>query len=294
MWYEQETCIGGIGFFSGGMEALTEFIKNLEPGTGCAFVVVQHLSPDNSSLLTELLSRQTSLPVEVVDKDVKPQPDHVYITPPNHDIVYELGALVLKEPAEIIGPKPSVNRMLHSMAAAEDIFSVGIILSGTGTDGASGLAAIKPAVGIQWAGGIDFPASLAFASLVKFNVASLAGKTIDSATLNLETNSAPVGYYPQNFQIAAVAIGWIASTVTWNMMSSFQYYTNSWQTFLYPTYAGKTCSINLTATVQYWANGTYTNNGLGFLSTNYGYYPGNITSLDAYEFYIPTLTVTYH
>jgi two-component system CheB/CheR fusion protein len=140
-----------LGSSAGGMEALTEFIKNLKPGIDCAYVVVQHLSPDNSSLLTELLSRQTTLPVTVIDEDVKPEPDHVYITPPNHDIVYELGELVLKEPAEKIGPKPSVNRMLHSMAAADDIFPVGIILSGTGTDGASGLAAIKSAGGLTLA-----------------------------------------------------------------------------------------------------------------------------------------------
>lgn len=148
---DKKPVLVALGSSAGGMEALTEFIKHLESGTGCAFVVVQHLSPDNSSLLTELLSRQTSLPVKVVDKKVTPQLDHIYITPPNHDIVYELGALVLKEPAEKIGPKPSINRMLHSMAAAEDIFPVGIILSGTGTDGASGLAAIKSAGGLTLA-----------------------------------------------------------------------------------------------------------------------------------------------
>jgi hypothetical protein len=141
---------------------------------------------------------------------------------------------------------------------------------------------------------LDFPSSLAFAGLVKFNVTSLAGMTIDSATLNLETNTAPVGLYPQNFQIAAVATSWNASTVTWNLMANFQYYTSSWQTYAYPTYAGRTYSIDLTATVQNWASGVYTNNGLGFLSENYGYYPGNITSFDAYDFYIPTLTVIYH
>jgi len=151
-----------------------------------------------------------------------------------------------------------------------------------------------PAVGIQWYSGLLGPNSLAFAGLVKFNVASLTGKTIDSATLNLETNLAPVGYATQNFKIAAIATNWSTSTVTWNQMSSFLYYTSSWQTYAYPTYSGQIYNINLTSTVQFWANGSYLNYGLGFLSTNYGVYPGNITSFDAYEFVTPTLTVTYH
>jgi hypothetical protein len=153
-----------------------------------------------------------------------------------------------------------------------------------------------PAVGIMWLANYVFyyPDSLAFAGLVKFDVSALQGKTIDSATLNLEANLVPVGSYPQDFQIAAIATNWSASTVTWNMMSNFQYYTQSWQTFQYPVYAGQTYSINLASTVQNWVNGTYANGGLAFLSDNYAIFPGNITSFDQYDFYTPTLTVTYH
>ena len=140
-----------LGASAGGLEALSDFVKSLSPGVGASYVVVQHLSPDSSSLLTELISRQTNLPVAVVDDDMRPAPDHIYITPPNHDIVYERGRLLLKEPSEKIGPKPSVNRMFHSMAAADDIFPIGIVLSGTGTDGAGGIAAIKSAGGITMA-----------------------------------------------------------------------------------------------------------------------------------------------
>lgn len=137
-----------LGASAGGLEALSEFVRALRPGLGASYVVVQHLSPDNSSLLTELLSRQTSLPVAVVESGARPLEDNIYITPPNHDIVYENGQLRLKEPSEKVGPKPSVNRMFHSLAAAGDIFPVGIILSGTGTDGAGGMAAIKAAGGM--------------------------------------------------------------------------------------------------------------------------------------------------
>lgn len=152
-----------------------------------------------------------------------------------------------------------------------------------------------PPVGIMWAYSLwGYPDSLAYAGLVKFDVSALQGKTIDSATLNLEANSTPVGFYPQNFQIAAIATYWSASTVTWNIMSNFQYYTQSWQTFNYPVYAGQIYSISLASTVQNWVNGTYANDGLSFLSENYGVFPGNVTSFDQYDFYTPTLTVTYH
>ncbi|HAS53416.1 MAG TPA: hypothetical protein DCS42_04390 [Nitrospiraceae bacterium] len=134
---------------------------------------------------------------------------------------------------------------------------------------------------------------LAFAGLVKFNVSTLAGKTIDSAILRLEVSSPGVGYYPKNFKIGAVATSWNSTTVTWNIMSPFQYYTASWLTYSYPTYSGQVYNINLKATVQNWANGTYANNGLGFLSADYSN-PGNVTSFDAYDFYVPTLTVTYY
>ena len=115
-----------LGASAGGLEALSDFVKPLKPGVGACYVVVQHLSPDNSSLLTELISRQTKLPVSVAEGGVPLLADQIYITPPNHDIVYERGQLLLKEPSEKIGPKPSVNRMFHSLAAADDIFPVGL------------------------------------------------------------------------------------------------------------------------------------------------------------------------
>jgi List-Bact-rpt repeat protein len=150
-----------------------------------------------------------------------------------------------------------------------------------------------PAAGINsfwnFAGG----SALAAAGAVKFNTATLAGKTIESATLKLEVSTAGVGYYPKNFKIGAVYTSWNPATLTWNAMASWLYYTASWLTYSYPTYSGQVYNINLTTTVQSWASGTYVNNGLGILSADYTS-PGNVTSFDIYEFYAPTLTVTYH
>jgi hypothetical protein len=153
-----------------------------------------------------------------------------------------------------------------------------------------------PVVGIFWASSITgYPSSLAFASLVRFDVSTLQGRSIDSATLELEALDVPVGFYPQGFDIGTVATSWNPSTVSWNIMANFFYYNAGWQrNFAYPVFAGQTYSIDLAATVQNWANGTFDNNGIAFLSSNYAIFPGNINSIDSYQFYVPTLTVTYH
>ncbi len=153
-----------------------------------------------------------------------------------------------------------------------------------------------PVVGIVWLSNLTgFPSSLASASLVRFDLSTLQGRTIDSATLELEAVGAPVGYYPQRFDIGTVATSWNPSTVSWNIMANFFYYNAGWQrNFPYPVFAGQTYSIDLAATVQNWANGTFANNGIAFLSSNYAIFPGNINSIDSYEFFVPTLMVTYH
>src|SRR5262249_3357844 len=75
--------VAAIGASAGGIEAFTELIKNLPDDTGMAFVFIQHLDPKHHSILTELLSKQTSLPVEEVSDGLKVQPNHVYVIPPN-------------------------------------------------------------------------------------------------------------------------------------------------------------------------------------------------------------------
>lgn len=127
----------------------------------------------------------------------------------------------------------------------------------------------------------------------EINIASLAGKTIESATLTFESRSAPFGYYPQIFIIGTVATTWSPTGVTWNSMTNFLLYNATWQSFAYPTYPGRQYAIDVLSTVQKWASWAYPNNGIGILSTAYQS-PGNVDSLDAYDVWMPTLTVTYH
>jgi hypothetical protein len=138
--------------------------------------------------------------------------------------------------------------------------------------------------------------------LVRFNLSTIAGKTIDSATLRLTTSSVGVGYYPRQWHIRALATSWSPSTVTWNIVNNLQYYVYS-EIILYPPgYYGQSeiFEIDVTNIVQSWASGSWNNYGLIFGSHDYTfpYY----TSFDAFEFYSledpgqdwPKLTVAFH
>lgn len=141
----------GIGASAGGLEALTALVSRLKPGLGMAYVVVQHLSPSYKSMLPQLLGRETALPVMEIVHGQKPLPDTIYITPPNRNSLFRNGCLELVESPREAMPKPSVNLFLTSLAEERKEDSIGIVLSGTGSDGASGLRAIKASGGFTFA-----------------------------------------------------------------------------------------------------------------------------------------------
>ncbi len=140
--------IVGIGASAGGLEALRELMESLPDSDVLTYVIAQHVSPTHVSMLMNLLAPLTSLKVQdLVDKQ-SPEPGNVYITPPNSDVVLDKGLFRLTEPHQAIGPKPSVNHFFHSLAEELGEQAIGIILSGTGSDGASGIRAIKASGGI--------------------------------------------------------------------------------------------------------------------------------------------------
>lgn len=145
----EELTIIGIGSSAGGLEAIRELVATLPTDLQVAYVVVQHMSPHHKSLMTELVARQTSLVVRDVVNGSVPEPNVIYVTPPKTDVVYEKGKLNLVDPShEVASPKPSVDRFLLSLADEHGEKSMAIILSGTGTDGAYGVQAIREAGGI--------------------------------------------------------------------------------------------------------------------------------------------------
>ena len=139
----------GIGSSAGGLEALTLLVGQLEAMPGVCFVVAQHMSPRHTSLLTGLLAPRTHLEVRDVVDGVEPEQGVVYVTPPNHDAVWEDGCIRLEPPTAGVGPKPSVDRLFESLAAQLGDHAVGVVLSGTGSDGSAGIRAIKMAGGLS-------------------------------------------------------------------------------------------------------------------------------------------------
>ena len=142
--------IVGIGASAGGLEALSQLFPNLPKYLGLSYVVVQHLSPTYRSMMAQLLGRETTMPVKDIEDGTKPEPNIVYITPPNRNLTLSAGCFRLVEPAKESLPKPSVNLFFASLADEYAESCIGIILSGTGSDGAAGIHAIKAAGGFTF------------------------------------------------------------------------------------------------------------------------------------------------
>jgi two-component system CheB/CheR fusion protein len=134
----------GIGSSAGGLEALSELLSHL-PRTldDTCLIIVQHLSPTYKSMLVQLLSKETDLIVKEAVSGQIIESNTIYITPPDNDIVLNKGKLQLRKPSNQPGPKPSVDVFFASLAQDYGDKAIGIILSGTGTDGAAGIRAIK-------------------------------------------------------------------------------------------------------------------------------------------------------
>jgi two-component system CheB/CheR fusion protein len=143
--------IVGIGASAGGFEAFSEFLKFLRSDTGMAFVLVQHLDPKHKSQLTELLGRSASLPVVEAKDDVEVLPDQIYVIPANAQITISDGRLRVSPRKETEFPPMPVDAFFRSLAAEQQDRAIGIVLSGTGTDGTLGIEAIKGEGGITFA-----------------------------------------------------------------------------------------------------------------------------------------------
>jgi two-component system CheB/CheR fusion protein len=148
---KKELLIAAIGASAGGIEAFTELVSNLPTDTGMAFVLVQHLDPKHHSLLTELLSKKTSLTVEEVTDGMGVQANHVYVIPPNASMSISDHTLQLEPRGEERGAHMSIDRFMRSLAAELGNRAIGVILSGSGSDGTLGMAEIQAQGGVTFA-----------------------------------------------------------------------------------------------------------------------------------------------
>ena len=141
----------GIGASAGGLEALTTFFMNLPLDSGFAFIIVMHLSPDRPSLLPELLQKNTLLPIHIAENGMTLKANQIFICPENKELAVNHRQLQLITTPKHTGAYFPIDTFLQSLAYDCQAQSIGIILSGTGTDGTLGIKAIKDVAGITFA-----------------------------------------------------------------------------------------------------------------------------------------------
>lgn len=143
--------IAGIGASAGGLEAVTRLVEQLPTDTGMAFVLVQHLDPRQASLLPSLLARTSPIPVREVADNLHAAPNHLYVMPSNTQVTVSDGSLRLSPRTKSEGLHMPIDHFLRSLAEIHGSKTVGIILSGTGSDGTLGLERIKHEGGLTFA-----------------------------------------------------------------------------------------------------------------------------------------------
>jgi two-component system, chemotaxis family, CheB/CheR fusion protein len=143
--------IVGIGASAGGLEALSAFLKALPVRTGMAVVIVQHLAPQHESALTQLLSKATGMPVDEVTQGMVVERNHVYVIPPDRIMTIQGGALKLLARERAAVPHHPIDEFLTALAYERKSAAIGVILSGSGSDGTLGLKAIKEEGGLTFA-----------------------------------------------------------------------------------------------------------------------------------------------
>lgn len=136
--------IVGLGASAGGLDACRRFLGAMPADCGMAIVIVQHLDPDHESLMADLLGRFTEMAVTQVDRNLRVEPNHVYVIPPNHHLTIQGEQLRLSRPGPPRGIRAvAIDHFLRSLAEEKEEKAIGVILSGTGTDGTLGIREIK-------------------------------------------------------------------------------------------------------------------------------------------------------
>jgi chemotaxis methyl-accepting protein methylase/signal transduction histidine kinase len=149
--FKDRGIVAGIAASAGGLEALVELLRSMPAHTGLASVVISHTSPDHQSVLSQILSGISHMPVCEAEEGVRIEPDHVYVKPADCDLILKKGVLHLLPRARAATPHRPADTFLHSLAQDCGRRAIGIVLSGAGTDGTGGLKAVKEAGGITFA-----------------------------------------------------------------------------------------------------------------------------------------------
>ncbi|HVX59445.1 MAG TPA: chemotaxis protein CheB [Pirellulales bacterium] len=156
---KQESCepfhIVGIGASAGGLESLEQVFRYMPADTGMAFVVIQHLSPDFKSLMDELLARQTDIPVCRAEHEMTVEPNHIYLIPPRKEMIISGRKLLLTDKDPKQGLALPIDHFFRSLAQDAGHCAVGVVLSGSGSDGSRGIRDIHGAGGLVVSESLD-------------------------------------------------------------------------------------------------------------------------------------------
>lgn len=141
-------CVAGIGASAGGYDAIRKLFRVMPADTGIAFVVLQHLDPSFASLAVELFGKCTSMPVKEAENGMLLEANHVYVSPSNKDIEVRKGCVVLIARSNLQRPRLPIDHLFQTLGDDCGAKAIGILLSGTGTDGTLGLKTISANGGI--------------------------------------------------------------------------------------------------------------------------------------------------
>lgn len=144
----------GVGASAGGLDAFIELVSAIPSETGLAFVLIQHLDPHHESLLAGILARSTTIPVQEVADGMRIERDHIYVIPPDTEMTVVSDVLRLAPRTPKVPHRP-LDSFFRSLAADRRNEAIGVVLSGSDTDGAEGLQAIRDAGGITFAQSLE-------------------------------------------------------------------------------------------------------------------------------------------
>jgi two-component system CheB/CheR fusion protein len=159
----------GIGSSAGGLEALELFFSNLPSDTNMAFVIIQHLSPKHKSIMVDILMKYTQMKVLQIEDNQEIKPNHVFLNPPDKNVVIFNRRLHLTEPTQTRGVNLPIDCFFRSLSEDQGEKAICIILSGTATDGTLGLKAIKGEGGIAM---VQDPESAKYAGMPNSAIAT--------------------------------------------------------------------------------------------------------------------------
>lgn len=192
--------IVGIGMSAGGLEVATAFLNAMPADSGMGFVIVQHLDPTRESMLVELLSRETAMPVVAIEDGMRVEPNRVHVIVPAKTLLISDGILRLVEPDAPRGHRHPIDKFFSALAEDQKAKAIAIVLSGAGSNGTAGLADIKQAGGMCIA---QDPETAKFDSMPRHAIASnlvdlvLAPEAMPEALLRYARHSYVLAQRPE-------------------------------------------------------------------------------------------------